>query len=99
MGLHITHTPEIFGGDYQRGDEAFQEMRQALLPSGVRLSSSLTCALAVGWLAIGGIKSSSMESLVKNDEIHSLERKLLDVRPAWFVANADAKGTRRHLYN
>jgi hypothetical protein len=66
---HITHTPEIFGGDYQRGVEAFQKMRQALLPSGVRLSSSLTCALAVGWLAIGGIKSSSMESLVENDEI------------------------------
>jgi hypothetical protein len=99
VGPHITHTPEIFGGDYQRGDEAFQKMRQALLPSGVRLSSSLTCALAVGWLAIGGIKSSSMESLVENDEIYSLERKLLDVRPAWFVAKADAEGTCRHLYD
>lgn len=99
MGPHITHTPEIFGGDYQRGDEAFQKMRQALLPSGVRLSSSLTCALAVGWLAIGGMKSSGMELPAENDEIHSLERELLDVQPTWFVVKADAKGTRRHLYD
>ena len=96
---HITHTPEIFGDDYQRGDKAFQKMRQALLPSGVRLSSSLTCALAVGWLAIGGMKSSGMELLIGNDKIHSLELELLDVRPAWFVAKADAEGTRRHLYD
>jgi hypothetical protein len=74
-------------------------MRQALLPSGVRLSSSLTCALAVGWLAMGGIKSSGMELLVENDGIRSLERELLDVRPAWFVAKADAEGTCRHLYD
>jgi len=87
----------MFGGDYQRDDEAFQKMRQALLLSGVRLSSSLACAPAVGWLAIGGMKSSGMELLVENDEIHSLERELLDVRPAWFVAKADAGGTRRHL--
>ena len=74
-------------------------MRQAPLPSGVRLSSSLTCALAVGWLAIGGMKSSGMELLVENDEIHSLEREPLDVRLAWFVAKAEAEGTRRHLYD
>lgn len=74
-------------------------MRQALLPGGVRLNSSLTCALAVGWLAIGGMESSGMELLVENDEIHNLERELLNVRPAWFVAKADAEGTRRHLYD
>ena len=99
MGPHITHTPKIFGDDYQQGNEAFQKMRQALLPSGVRFSSSLTYALAVRWPAIGGIKSSGIELLVKNDEIHSLKRELLDMRPAWFVAKADAKGTRHYLYN
>ena len=71
VGLHITHIPGKFGDDHQRGDEVFQKMRQALLPSGVHLSSSLTCALAVGWLAIGGMKSSGMGLLVENDEIQS----------------------------
>ena len=74
-------------------------MRQALLPCGVRLSSSLARALAVGWLAIGGMKSSGMGLLVENDAIHSLERKLLGVRLAWFDAKADAEETRRHPYD
>jgi hypothetical protein len=45
------------------------------------------------------MKSSGMGLLVENDEIHNLECELLDVRPVWFVAKADAEGTRRHLYD
>ena len=39
-----------------------------------------------------------MRLLVENDQIYSLERELLDVRLVWFVAKADAEGTRRHPY-
>ena len=48
---------------------------------------------------MGGMKSSGMGLLAENDEIRSLERELLDVQLAWFVAKADTERTRRHLYD
>lgn len=91
----ITFTPGTFPTEYKRGDAAFQEMRTKLKQLGIGLSSSATCAHAVGYLAQGGLRTAGMGLLVDNDEIHNLEQALKDSRPAWWVEKSDNEKSRK----
>lgn len=66
-------------------------MREALAPTGLHISSSRTCALAVAYLVNGGLAMAGKGLLVDNDEINDLELDLHRARPEWFAAKA---GTR-----
>jgi len=91
---HITFTPGVFSKEYVRGRSAFEKMRDTLKPMGINLSSSLTCALAVAYLASGGLDRAGMGLLVEGDEIHNLEQAITDSRPEWWVKKSDNKKAR-----
>ncbi|OCK76498.1 NAD(P)-binding protein [Lepidopterella palustris CBS 459.81] len=88
---HMTFTPGVFADKYQPGTEAFQKMRDALLPKGINLNRAYTCALAVGYLVHGGLKMAGKGLLIEGDEINDLEDDLNRALPAWFVAKANSK--------
>jgi len=85
VGPSITYSPGTFPEEYERGEEAFQNMRKKLKQVGVGLSSARTCALAVGYLAKGGLETKGMGLLVDDDEIWNLEQALKDSRPKWWA--------------
>ncbi|OCK74255.1 NAD(P)-binding protein [Lepidopterella palustris CBS 459.81] len=88
---HMTFTPGVFGGKYERGAEAFQKMRDALIPKGVNLNRAYTCALAVGYLVDGGLKMGGKGLLIEGDEINDLEDDLNRTQPEWFVKKSNPK--------
>jgi len=69
-------------------------MRDTLKPMGINLSSSRTCALAVAYLASGGLDRAGMGLLVEGDEIHNLEQAITDSRPEWWVKKSDNRKAR-----
>jgi len=87
----ITFTPGTFPKEYKRGEAAFNEMRTKLKGVGIGLSSSRTCALAVAYLAKGGLETKGMGLLVDDDEINNLEQALKDSRPQWWLDKSDNK--------
>lgn len=91
---HITFTPGVFPQQYKRGKEAFEQMRDSLRPVGISLSSSLTCALACGYLAKGGLETAGMGLLVEDDEIYNIEQSINDNLPAWFKKKGENKAAR-----
>jgi len=91
---HITFTPGVFAQQYKPGIEEFRKMRNKLKPMGINLSSSHTCALAVAYLAEGGLKTAGMGLLVEDDEIYNLEHALSQARPEWFVKKSENEAAR-----
>jgi len=91
VGPHITFTPGTFPELYKPGYEAFKQMYDALLPMGIKMSQSITCAHATAYLAAGGLAVAGQGLLIEADEIHEIEKELEKARPAWFVAKSDSK--------
>jgi hypothetical protein len=85
----ITFTPGTFPEEYERGEAPFENMRKKLKQIGLGLSSSKTCALAVAYLARGGLETKGMGLLVDDDEIWNLEQALKDSRPKWWLDKSD----------
>ncbi|KAH8592655.1 hypothetical protein B0O99DRAFT_743543 [Bisporella sp. PMI_857] len=85
LAPHIIYTPGSFSDRYSSNKESFEAARDALIPTGVYLSSAYTCALGVAYLWQGEHATNGMSLLVENDELHSLEWELSKSHPAWFV--------------
>jgi NAD(P)-dependent dehydrogenase (short-subunit alcohol dehydrogenase family) len=94
----ICFTPGTFPTEYVRGEEAFQAFRKKLKLIGLDLSSSLTCALATAYLAVGGMKTNGMGLLVDDDAIYNLEQAMLDSKPAWLTEIDVKKDKSREEY-
>jgi hypothetical protein len=58
------------------GKEKFKKAHTELIPKGMRLSPSYSCALGISYLAEGEIKMSSELLIVQNDETNALENSL-----------------------
>jgi len=91
VGPHITFTPGTFPDIYRPGYEAFKEMYDNLVPMGIKMSQSITCAHATAYLAAGGLSTAGLGLLIEADEIHELEKELEKARPAWFLTKCDSK--------
>jgi len=89
VGPSMTYSPGTFPTEYAPGEAAFQSMRKKLKQIGVGLSSSRTCAIAVAYLADGGLKTTGMGLLVDDDEIWNIEQALRDSRPKWWIEKSD----------
>jgi len=91
VGPHLTFTPGTFPDQYTPGYEAYKQMYDALLPMGIKMSQSITCAHATAYLAAGGLAVAGQGLLIEADEIHELEKELEKLYPAWFRAKYDSK--------